>query len=71
MDELDALALELDGYHLYWATRAELLRRFSRLDEAAAADRRAIELTENPSERALLEGRLDPTGIRAIGANNN
>jgi RNA polymerase sigma factor (sigma-70 family) len=71
MEELDALRTELDGYHLYWATRAELLRRFGRLDEAVAADRRAIELTENPSERALLEARLEPTGIRAIGANNN
>jgi RNA polymerase sigma-70 factor (ECF subfamily) len=71
MEELDALRAELDGYHLYWATRAELLRRFGRLDEAADADRRAIELTENPSERALLEARLEPPGIRAISANNN
>jgi RNA polymerase sigma factor (sigma-70 family) len=71
MAELDALAGELDGYHLYWATRAELLRRFGRLDEAADADRRAIELTENPSERALLEARLDPSAIRALSANNN
>jgi RNA polymerase sigma-70 factor (ECF subfamily) len=71
LEELDTLAAELDGYHLYWATRAELLRRFSRFDEAAAADRRAIELTDNPSERALLESRLDPNAIRAIGANNN
>jgi predicted RNA polymerase sigma factor len=71
MEELDALRPELEGYHLYWATRAELLRRFGRLDEAVAADRRAIELTENPSERALLEARLEPTAIRAIGANNN
>ena len=71
MEELDALRAELDGYHLYWATRAELLRRFGRLDEAADADRRAIELTDNPSERALLETRLEPTVIRAIGANSN
>jgi RNA polymerase sigma factor (sigma-70 family) len=71
MEELDALRAELDGYHLYWATRAELLRRFGRLEEAAAADRRAIELTDNPSERALLEARLEPNAIRAIGANNN
>jgi RNA polymerase sigma-70 factor (ECF subfamily) len=71
MEELDALRADLDGYHLYWATRAELLRRFGRLDEAADADRRAIELTDNPSERALLETRLEPTVIRAIGANNS
>lgn len=24
---------DLDGYHLYWAARAELLRRFGRPDE--------------------------------------
>ena len=71
MEELDALRAELDGYHLYWATRAELLRRFGRLDEAADADRRAIELTDNPSERALLETRLEPPVIRALGANSN
>jgi RNA polymerase sigma-70 factor (ECF subfamily) len=71
MEELDSLRAELDGYHLYWATRAELLRRFGRLDEATDADRRAIELTDNPSERALLETRLEPPGIRATGANNN
>jgi RNA polymerase sigma-70 factor (ECF subfamily) len=71
LEELDTLRAELDGYHLYWAARAELLRRFGRLDEAAAADRRAIELTDNPSERALLESRLEPNAIRAIGANNN
>jgi predicted RNA polymerase sigma factor len=48
-----------------------LLRRFGRLDEAADADRRAIELTDNPSERALLEARLAPPVIRALGANSN
>ena len=71
MAELDALGDELDGYHLYWATRAELLRRFGRLDEAIAADRRAIDLTDNPSERALLEARLEPTVIRVAGGANN
>ena len=71
MEEIEALRADLDGYHLYWATRAELLRRFGRIEEAADADRRAIELTDNPSERALLETRLEPTVIRAIGANNN
>jgi len=69
MEEIDALRADLDGYHLYWATRAELLRRFGRLDEAADADRRPSRLTDNPSERALLETRLEPTDIRAIGAN--
>ncbi len=56
--ELFSLAEELDRYHLYHATRAELLRALGRSDEARAADRRALELTENPAERALLSARL-------------
>ncbi len=56
--EVDALAGDLDRYHLFHATRAQLLRELERPDEARAADRRALELTENPAERALLQGRL-------------
>jgi len=56
--ELFALAEHLDRYHLYHATRAELLRALGRADEARAADQRALELTENPAERALLSSRL-------------
>jgi RNA polymerase sigma-70 factor (ECF subfamily) len=56
--ELFALRDDLDRYHLYHATRAELLRALGRPDEARAADRRALELTDNPAERALLESRL-------------
>ena len=52
--EVDALADELDGYHLFHATRGELLRALGRPDDARAADERALELTENPAERALL-----------------
>jgi len=56
--ELEPLRDELDAYHLYHATRGELLRDLGRMDEARAADGRALELTENPAERALLERRL-------------
>jgi RNA polymerase sigma-70 factor (ECF subfamily) len=56
--ELAPLAGDLDDYHLYHATRAELLRDLGRPDEAREADRRALELTDNPAERALLERRL-------------
>ena len=56
--ELFPLAEELDRYHLFHATRAELLRALGRFEDARAADRRALELTENPAERALLEARL-------------
>jgi RNA polymerase sigma-70 factor (ECF subfamily) len=48
----------LERYHLLHATRADLLRRLDRRDEAAAAYSRARELTENPAERAFLERRL-------------
>jgi predicted RNA polymerase sigma factor len=52
------LAEDLDRYHLYHATRAELLRALGRTEEARAADQRALELTENPAERTLLSARL-------------
>lgn len=55
---VDALAAELDTYHLFHAARADLLRRLGRGDEAAAAYRRALELSANPMERAFLERRL-------------
>jgi RNA polymerase sigma-70 factor (ECF subfamily) len=58
LEEVDRLEDELDRYHLYHATRAELLRDLGRADEARAADRRALDLTDNPAERALLERRL-------------
>ena len=56
--EVDALAPDLERYHLFHATRAELLRELGRGADAHQADRRALELTENPAERALLERRL-------------
>ena len=56
--ELFALKDDLDRYHLYHATRAELRRALGRPEEARTADRRALELTDNPAERALLAARL-------------
>jgi RNA polymerase sigma factor (sigma-70 family) len=56
--EIFRLAEQLDRYHLYHATRAELLRALGRSDEARDADRRALGLTDNPAERALLAARL-------------
>ncbi|MFI6010014.1 RNA polymerase sigma factor [Streptomyces sp. NPDC051243] len=49
---------ELAGYHLLPATRADLLRRAGRTQEAAEAYRRALELVENDAERRFLERRL-------------
>jgi RNA polymerase sigma-70 factor (ECF subfamily) len=55
-----AIVEELDlGDYLYLhSTRAELLRRLGRREEAAAAYRRALGLTEDARERRLLERRL-------------
>jgi len=50
--------LPLDGYHLYHAARADLLRRLERHAEAATAYRRALELTESEPERRFLARRL-------------
>ena len=55
---MDAVADDLDGYSYLHASRAELLRRVGRHDEASAAYRRALELTGNASERRFLERRL-------------
>ncbi|MFI5564565.1 RNA polymerase sigma factor [Amycolatopsis japonica] len=48
----------LPGYHLLPATRADLLRRLDRLDEAADAYREALTLAGTDAERAYLSGKL-------------
>jgi RNA polymerase sigma-70 factor (ECF subfamily) len=55
---VDALAAELEDYHLFHAARADLLRRLERRGESAASYRRALALATNPRERAYLERRL-------------
>jgi RNA polymerase sigma-70 factor, ECF subfamily len=47
--------LDLDGYHLFHAIRADLLRRLGRDAEAALAYEAAIARTGNAAERAFLE----------------
>jgi RNA polymerase sigma-70 factor (ECF subfamily) len=47
--------LDLDGYHLLHSTRAAFLARLDRVDDARAAYDRAIALTANAAERALLQ----------------
>ncbi len=59
LDELDTLSEALDGYHLFHATRAELLRALGQPYQARRADQRALELTANPAEQALLQQRID------------
>jgi RNA polymerase sigma-70 factor, ECF subfamily len=50
--------LELDRYHYLHATRAELLRRLDRVDDARAAYHRALELVHSDAERRFLRRRL-------------
>jgi RNA polymerase sigma-70 factor (ECF subfamily) len=64
--------LDLDGYHVFHAVRADLLRRLDRTDEAARAYEAAIARTGNAAERDHLRRRLhaltrpwpDPSGGR-------
>jgi RNA polymerase sigma-70 factor (ECF subfamily) len=64
--EVEALARDLDGYHIFHATRAELLLELGRREQARAAELRALGLTVNRAERSLLERRL--TGRFRAGA---
>jgi RNA polymerase sigma-70 factor, ECF subfamily len=50
--------LDLGGYHLFHAIRADLLRRLGRDAEAAAAYEAAIARTGNAAERRFLQRRL-------------
>jgi len=54
VDQLTGLA----GYHLLPATRADLLRRMSRFEEAAAEYRTALEMATSESDRKYLHRRL-------------
>src|SRR5207245_7967295 len=55
LDGIDATSLR--GYHLLPAARADFLRRLGRRTEAAAQDRRALELTEDAREQTLCAAR--------------
>ena len=51
--------LRQESYHAWHATRADLLRRLDRADEARAAYDRAIDLAGNDAEREFLRTRRD------------
>ncbi len=48
----------LQDYYLFHATRADLLRRIGRFEEAALSYQKALELTQNSAEQIFLKGRL-------------
>ncbi len=57
IDEANA-SKKLEHYYLFHASRADLLRRLNRRDEATAAYRRALALTTNHVEQQYLRRRL-------------
>jgi RNA polymerase sigma-70 factor, ECF subfamily len=61
VDELDRSGA-LAGYYLLAATRADLLRRLGRSEEAASAYRQALDHVATDAERRFLERRLQECG---------
>jgi RNA polymerase sigma-70 factor, ECF subfamily len=59
--------LEIDQYHYLHATRAELLRRLERFDDAREAYERALDLVHSTGERRFLEQRLAELEVRSGG----
>jgi RNA polymerase sigma-70 factor (ECF subfamily) len=59
---VEELRDELAGYRQLPATRADLLRRLGRPDEAAEAYREALAMTESDAERRFLTRRLAEVG---------
>lgn len=57
IDDLGAFG-ELDGYYLFHAARADILRRLRRPNEASTAYNRALALATNPVEQRYLARRL-------------
>ena len=58
LGQVNALAQELDHYHLFHAVRSELLLELSQREQARASALRALELTQNPAEQGLLTRKL-------------
>ncbi|MFI0846025.1 RNA polymerase sigma factor [Mesorhizobium sp. IMUNJ 23232] len=69
MPMLAALAEPLAAYQPFHAARADMLRRMGAHEEARAAYREAIRLSDHPRERAFLEKRMIdlPAPIRPAG----
>ncbi len=58
LGEVNDLAISLGGYHLFHATRAEMLDELGETALAREARLRALELCQNPAERSLLIRKL-------------
>jgi RNA polymerase sigma factor (sigma-70 family) len=60
LEDVERLEYEgaLSSYQYLFAIKADLLRQLGRAEDATLADRRALELTANEAERAILLARL-------------
>lgn len=58
LEEVESLTERLRDYHLLHATRAKLLAKLGRQDEARAANLVALRLAPNAAEQALLRERI-------------
>jgi RNA polymerase sigma-70 factor, ECF subfamily len=63
--------LDLKGYHVFHAVRADLLRRLSRTAEAAQEYENALAHTENSAERVFLSGRQAESASSARRSNRS
>jgi RNA polymerase sigma factor (sigma-70 family) len=68
LSEVETLVCDLDRYHLFHAIRGELLLELGRVEQAQAAELRALALTGNRAEQSLLQQRLsaESTETRSI-----
>jgi RNA polymerase sigma-70 factor (ECF subfamily) len=55
--------LDLEGYQYFHSTRADLLRRLGRTDEARASYERALELAHGDAEQRFLRRRIDEVTV--------
>ena len=53
-----------DSYYLFHASRADLLRRLKRFEEASTAYHRALDLTANRVEQNYIRSRLRELAAR-------
>jgi RNA polymerase sigma-70 factor (ECF subfamily) len=56
---LDAIAPDLEGYHLLHAARGTMLRRLGRRDEARTAFERAADLATTEADRRFIARQIE------------
>jgi RNA polymerase sigma-70 factor (ECF subfamily) len=67
LSEVEALAHDLEGYHLFHSIRGAFLLELGRSEQARAAEMRALALTGNRAEQLLIHQRLSARGLGENG----